>query len=181
MNIDATKKVIALFQRFGILFQLPAPDPEYVMAIQEFLSSKHWKLSDLEKAFTQLVADEIYVETAKFGKYPTINDFLRVRQQTESQPFYRALSAYLAGDWWEKDTINQIATPEQRNAILLAGGLENLHARATGEKPTAIHKLLEIVAQNVAESPTELIDTSHRIGAPSTMEQIVDFTNKGVL
>ena len=38
--------------------------------------------------------------------------------------------------------------------------------------PTPVYKLVDIVAENESEAPTELIDTGHRIGAPTTLKQI---------
>ncbi len=162
---------------FGKLYQLPSvPTPEYMEALQVALRSYGWTIGDFRQALAQLTRDDSYAETARFGKYPTIHDFLRVKKQTDSQPFYKALGAYLSGDWWEKDTIKQLATPEQHNAILLAGGLENLHARATGDKPTPVYKLVELVSKNESEAPIEKIDTTNRIGGPAAMHQITDLT-----
>lgn len=159
---------------FSKLCQLPLPEPSYLKALMIGLNSYGWKLIDFKRVLRHLAQDDAYAEIARFGKYPTLYDFLRVKKQSDSQPFYRALSAYLAGDWWEKDTIKQIATPEQANAIYLSGGLENLYARATGEKPTPVYKLVEIVAKNEADSPTEIIDTDNRIGAPQAIKRIIN-------
>lgn len=163
---------------FSKLCQLPLPEPDYLKALMSGLNSYGWKLIDFKKTLRQLAVDDVYSETARFGKYPTLYDFLRVKKQIDSQPFYRALSAYLAGDWWEKDTIRALATPQQENAIFLSGGLENLYARASGDKPTPVYKLVEIVAKNEADSPIELMDTSHRIGGGRTIKQIMDATVK---
>ena len=163
---------------FANLFQLPNPTMEYIESLQIALRSYGWTLGDFRQTLAQLTRDDSYAETARFGKYPTIHDFLRIKRQTDSQPFYKALGAYLAGDWWEKATINQLATPEQHTAIMLAGGLENLHARATGDKPTPVYKLVELVAKNESEAPAERIDTTHRIGSPTAMAQISDLTKK---
>lgn len=163
---------------FSKLCQLPLPEPVYLQAIMKGLHDYKWNLGDFKRALRYLTQDDSYAENAKFGRYPTLHDFLRVKKQADSQHFYRALSLYLAGDWWEKDTIKQIATPEQANAIYLSGGLENLYARATGDKPTPVYKLVEIVAKNEADSPVQIIDNSHRIGAPASMKQIMDETVK---
>lgn len=162
---------------FSKLCQLPLPEPDYLKAIMMGLSAYKWNLGDFKRALRYLTQDDSYAEIARFGKYPTLHDFLRVKKQADSQPFYRALSAYLAGDWWEKDTIKELATPEQANAIYLSGGLENLYARATGDKPTPVYKLVEIVSKNESDTPVEIIDTSHRIGM-SSMKQIMDATVK---
>lgn len=159
---------------FSQLYQLPLPAPEYVEALQIGLRAYNWKLSDFKRVVSHLLQDDVYAETARFGKYPTLYDFLRVKKQIDSQPFYRALSAYLAGDWWEKDTIKELATPEQANAIYLSGGLENLYARATGDKPTPVYKLVELVAKNESDAPVELIDTSRQIGGPSSIKQLMN-------
>ena len=161
---------------FGKLYQLPNPAPEYLEALQAALRSYGWTLGDFRHALSQLTKDDTYAETARFGKYPTIHDFLRIKRQTDSQPFYVALGAYLAGDWWAKDTVKRLATPEQSNAILLAGGLDNLYNRATGEKATPVYKLVELVAKNESEAPLEKIDTTNRIGGPAAMHQITDLT-----
>lgn len=163
---------------FSQLCQLPLPDPMYLKALMKALHAYKWTISDFKKALHYLTQDDSYAEIARFGKYPTLHDFLRVKKQADSQPFYRALSAYLAGDWWEKDTIKELATPEQANAIYLSGGLENLYARATGDKPTPVYKLVEIVSKNESDTPVEIIDNSHRIGAPASMKQIMDETVK---
>lgn len=167
------------FVMFGKMFQLPFPDPDYVEAVQIALRSYGWTIGDFKQVLNQLTRDDSYAETARFGKYPTIHDFLRIKKQFDSQPFYSALGAYLAGDWWAKDTIKQLATAEQANAIMLAGGLDNLYNRATGDKPTPVYKLVELVAKNEAEAPAERIDTTNRIGSPVAMAQISDMSKGG--
>ncbi|MBR2028249.1 MAG: hypothetical protein IKA10_04570 [Oscillospiraceae bacterium] len=157
---------------FGRMFQLPEPPAEYIDAIYNALHAYQWTLKQFANVLNQLIHDEKYAETARFGKYPTINDFIRIKKQTESRPFYEALSAYLSGAFWEKDNVIALATPTQQNAITLAGGLKNLYNRATGDVPTPIYKLVDIVANNESESPEELIDTQHRIGRPLTIQQI---------
>lgn len=157
---------------FGRMFQLPEPPAEYIDAIYNALHAYKWTLKQFANVLNQLIHDEKYAETARFGKYPTINDFIRIKKQTESRPFYEALSAYLSGAFWEKDNVIALATPTQQNAITLAGGLKNLYNRATGDVPTPIYKLVDIVANNESESPEELIDTQHRIGRPLTIQQI---------
>ena len=172
MNTKFTETIINMFTKFGVLYQLPTPDPEYVVSIQECLSAERWGLRELGCALNALIKDEKYAETAKFGKYPTINDFLRIKKQSKSKEFYDSLSAYLSGCYWEKENILALASPAQKNAIMQAGGLENLYQRATGDMPTPVYKLVDIVAENESEVPTELIDTGHRIGAPTTLKQI---------
>lgn len=161
---------------FANLFQLPNPTMEYIESLQIALRSYGWTLGDFRKALSQLTRDDAYAETARFGKYPTIHDFLRIKKQTDNQPFYTALGAYLAGDWWAKETVTQLATPEQNNALVLSGGLDNLYNRANGEKSTPVYKLVELVAKNESEAPLEKIDTTNRIGGPAAMYQITDLT-----
>ena len=67
-----------------------------------------------------------------------ISDYLRIKKHSDSKEFYDSLSAYLSGDWWEKDNVLALASPAQANAILQAGGLSNLFQRATGDMPTPI-------------------------------------------
>lgn len=172
MNTKFTETIINMFTKFGVLYQLPTPDPEYVVSIQEYLSAERWRLTELANVLNALLKDEKYAETAKFGKYPTINDFLRIKKRSDSKEFYDSLSAYLSGCYWEKENVLALASPAQANAILQAGGLENLYQRATGDMPTPVYKLVDIVAENESEAPTELIDTGHRIGAPTTLKQI---------
>ena len=165
--------------QFGIVFQLPRVELAYLEAIQAELRARNWMLSDFKRALALLKTDATYADTARFGKYPTIHDFLRIKKQFDSQPFYTALGAYLAGDWWKKDTIKQLATAEQANAIMLAGGLDNLYNRATGDNPTPVYKLVELVAKNEAETPAGRIDTTNRIGSPVDIAQISDMTKEG--
>lgn len=159
--------------RFGRLFQLPEPQAEYVDAIHNALHTQKWKLSTLLNVLNRLSTDQAYAETARFGKYPTIYDYLRIEKQLKSANFYQVLTSYLSGNWWEKETIFELATEQQENAITLAGGLENLYNRATSDIPTPVYKLVDIVAQNESEAPEQLIDTSHRIGQPTPMAQIM--------
>lgn len=172
MNTKLTETIIEMFTKFGVLCQLPAPDPEYMIAIQEYLSAQRWRLSELNNVLNQLLKDEKYAEFARFGKYPIVHDFLRIKQKMDSKPFYDALSTYLSGAWWEKDRVLSLASPAQANAIMQAGGLSNLYQRATADMPTPVYKLVDIVAQNESEAPTELIDTEHRIEKPQTLKQI---------
>lgn len=174
MNTKFTEAILGMFKKFGVLYQLPTADPEYVLGIQEYLSAQKWRLSELSNALNALLKDEKYAESAKFGKYPTIPDFLRVKKRSDSKPFYDALSAYLSGCFWEKENILEYASPAQANAIMQAGGLENLYQRATGDMPTPVYKLVDMIAENESETPTELIDTGHRIGKPQSMKQITD-------
>lgn len=159
--------------QFGIVFQLPRVELAYLEAIQAELRARRWMLSDFKKALVFLKSDPAYADAARFGKWPTINDFLRARKEIGSKAFYVALSNYLAGDYWEKETIARIATPEQKNALTLAGGLQNLYARATGDTPTPIYKLIDLVAQNESEAPAQVIDTTRQISAPSSIGQIL--------
>ena len=179
MNTKFTETIINMFKKFGVLYQLPTADPEYVLGIQEYLSAQRWRLSELSNALNALLKDEKYAESAKFGKYPTIPDFLRVKRRSDSKPFYDALSAYLSGCFWEKRNICTLASPAQANAILQAGGLESLYQRATSDMPTPVYKLVDMIAENESEVPTELIDTDHRIGAPTTLKQIGKEKPKG--
>lgn len=174
MNTKITETVINLFTKFGILSQLPTPDPEYVVSIQEYLSAQKWRLTDLSNVLNVLLKDEKYAESAKFGKYPTIHDFLRIKQRFDSKEFYDALSSYLSGNWWEKDVVLALATPAQHNAITMAGGLSNLYQRATSDTPTSVYKLVDIVAENESETPIEFIDVSHRIGNSMTLKQLAN-------
>ena len=57
---------------------------------------------------------------------------------------------------------------------MMAGGLKNLYQRATGDVPTPVYKLVDIITEYEAEAPTERIDTTHRIGGPATMKQITE-------
>ena len=40
--------------------------------------------------------------------------------------------------------------------------------------PTPVYKLVDIITEYEAEAPTERIDTTHRIGGPTTMKQITE-------
>lgn len=169
----AKQHMLESLEAFGKLFQLPRPTADYLETIQIALRSHNWKLSQFNNALNMLTQDAEYAETARFGKYPTIYDYLRIDKQTKSAPFYNALSKYLSGDWWEKENVMKLATTEQANALLLSGGLNNLYERATGEIKTPVYKLVDIVTRNENESPEELIDTQHRIGQPTAMAQIM--------
>lgn len=172
MNTKFTETIIDMFTKFGVLCQLPAPDPEYVIAVQEYLSAHNWRLSELNSVLNALLKDEKYAETIRFNKYPTIPDFFRIKKKTDSKPFYDALSAYLSGCFWEKENVYALASPAQANAIMQAGGLENLYQRATGDMPTPVYKLVDMIAEAESDAPTDLIDTKHRIGAPTTLKKI---------
>lgn len=178
MNTKFTETIINMFTKFGVLYQLPTPDPEYVIGIQEYLSNQQWRLSELSSVLNALLKDEKYAESAKFGKYPTIPDFLRIKKRSDSKPFYDALSAYLSGAWWEKENILKYASPAQANAIMQAGGLEHLYQRATSDMPTPVYKLVDMIAENESNAPIELIDTDHRISAPTEIKQIVNNLTK---
>ena len=164
--------------QFGIVFQLPRVELAYLEAIQAELRARNWMLSDFKRTLAFLKTDAMYADAARFGKYPTINDFLRAKKELGSKDFYLALSNYLAGDYWEKENIDRIATPEQKNAITLAGGLQNLYARATGDTPTPIYKLIDMVSQNESESPAQIIDTSRQITGPASLKQILGKTDE---
>lgn len=164
-----------LLIKFGRMFQLPEPPAEYVDSIYNALHGQNWTVKQFAAILNQLVTDKAYTEqSARFGKYPMISDYLRVKKQSESKEFYESLSAYLSGCYWEKENIASLATPEQRNAITLAGGLENLYQRATGNMPTPVYKLIDIITENELEAPAELIDTEHRISGPATLKQILN-------
>ena len=158
---------------FGKHFQLPTPEPEYIESIQEALRSRAWKLSDFMGVLNHLETDDKYAESARFGKYPMLYDYLRIKKRIDSKDFYDSLSAYLSGCWWEKETVLALATPEQSNALIAAGGLSNLYQRATGDMPTPVTKLVDIVADHEEESPSQTIDTSHRIGKTEPLKQII--------
>lgn len=158
---------------FGRLFQLPLPPEDYFETLRAALHNYGWRLSEFNEVLNILVKDEKYTEFARFGKYPLISDYLRIRQQLKSKPFYDALSAYLSGDWWAKDEVLVLATPEQMNAIRAAGGLSKLYERANGDMATPVYKLVDIVSENESEAPVELIETGHRIGGPASMKQIM--------
>lgn len=159
--------------KFGRLFQLPEPQAEYVDAIHNALHAKKWKLSTFMDVLNSMTTDQNYAETARFGKYPTIYDYLRIEKQRKSANFYQVLTSYLGGNWWEKEIVLELATEQQINAITMAGGLENLYNRATSDTPTPVYKIVDIVAQNETESPEQLIDTSHRIGQTTPIAQIM--------
>lgn len=167
--------------KFGRMFQLPEPPAEYIDAIYTALQGYNWTTNQFATVLNELLKDEKYTEqSARFGKYPMISDYLRIKQRSESKPFYDALSLYLSGNWWAKDDVIALASPAQSNAILQAGGLSNLYQRATGEMPTPVYKLIDVVAENESEVPTELIDTEHRIGKPQSLKQITQELTKGL-
>ena len=161
--------------KFGRMFQLPEPSAEYIDAIYTAIHGQNWTIKQFTVVLNILTTDEKYTEqSARFGKYPMISDYLRIKKHSDSKPFYDALSAYLSGCFWEKENIIEYASPAQANAIMQAGGLENLYQRATGDIPTPVYKLVDMIAENESETPTELIDTGHRIGKPQSMKQITD-------
>lgn len=164
--------------KFGQMFQLPEPPAEYIHAIYNALHEYNWTIKQFSIVLNQLVKDEKYSESARFGKYPMISDYLRIKQRYDSKEFYDALASYLSGNWWEKDNVLAFASPAQANGIMQAGGLENLYRRATGDMPTPVYKLIDVVAENESEVPTELIDTEHRIGSPTTLKQIINIQDK---
>lgn len=172
MEKTAKQKMMESLIAFGKLYQLPMPSADYLETLQTALRAYKWRLSDFNNVLNQLVKDDTYAEIARFGKYPTIHDFLRIKQRLDSKPFYDALSAYLSGAWWEKENVLALATPAQSNALLLAGGLQNLYGRATGDISTPVYKLIDVVAAKESEAPEELIDVGHRIGAPASLQQI---------
>ena len=172
--------MLGYLEAFGKMFQLPSPSADYVEVIHTALQAYKWKLSDFYKVLNQLVKDDSYAEIARFGKYPMIHDYLRVKRQMDSSGFYSALGSYLSGNFWERDDVLALATPEQMNAITMAGGLSNLYARATGEKPTPVYKLVDTIAKYESESPDETIDTQHRISGPTSLQQITDELKKGL-
>lgn len=180
MEKTVKQRMLESLIAFGRLFQLPPPQADYFETLRAALHNYSWRLSEFNEVLNILVKDEKYIEFARFGKYPLISDYLRIRQQLKSKPFYDSLSAYLSGCYWEKENILALASPAQKNAILQAGGLENLYQRATGDMPTPVYKLVDIVAENESEAPTELIDTDHRIGAPTTMKKIIDTTKREI-
>lgn len=162
-----------LLIKFGRMFQLPEPPAEYVDAIYTALHGQNWTVKQFAKVLNALINDDKYTEqSARFGKYPMISDFLRTQKRSDSKEFYDSLSAYLSGCYWEKENVLALASPAQANAIMQAGGLNNLYQRATGDMPTPVYKLVDMIAENESEAPTELIDTDHRIGAPTTLKQI---------
>lgn len=167
------QQMLASLEAFGKLFQLPSPTPDYLEAIQTVLKFHNWDIDQFNNALNALTQDDKYAEISRFGKYPTIHDYLRVDKQIKSAPFYQALSRYMSGSWWEKDTILELATPQQMNAIEISGGLSKLYERANGEMATPIYKLIDIVAQNESEAPSDAIDNSHRIGKPINLAQII--------
>lgn len=174
MEKTTKQKMLESLEAFGRLFQLPPPPIEYFETLRAALHNYGWKLSDFNAALNMLVKDEKYTETARFGKYPLISDYLRVKQISKSKLFYEALSAYLSGCWWEKDNILALATPAQENALMMAGGLSGLYQRATSDIATPVYKLIDIVTERESEAPTERIDMEHRIGAPTSMKQIIN-------
>ena len=172
MEKTVKQKMLDSLEAFGKLFQLPPVPADYFETLRAALHNYGCRLSEFNEVLNVLVKDEKYAETARFGKYPLIADYLRVRQQLKSKPFYESLSAYLSGCWWEKDNVLELASPTQENAIMMAGGLTNLYQRATGDVPTPVYKLVDIVTEYESETPTERIDMTHRIGGPTTMKQI---------
>lgn len=174
MEKTVKQKMLDSLEAFGKLFQLPPVPADYFETLRAALHNYGWRLSEFNEVLNILVKDEKYAEIARFGKYPLISDYLRIKQQLKSKPFYESLSAYLSGCWWEKDNVLGLASPTQKNAIMMAGGLSNLYQRATGDVPTPVYKLVDIITEYEAEAPTERIDTTHRIGGPTTMKQITE-------
>lgn len=155
---------------FGKMYQLPMPTADYLETLQAALHAYKWRLSEFNNVLNLLLKDDKYAEFARFGKYPTIHDYLRIKQRINSKPFYDSLSAYLSGDWWEKDNVLALASPAQATAIMQAGGLTTLYQRATSDRAIPVYKLVDIVAENESATPTEATDTGHRLGAPTTMK-----------
>lgn len=174
MNKTPRQYMTEFLIQFGRMFQLPEPPAEYIDAIYTALHEYNWTIRQFAQVLNELVKDETYTEqSARFGKYPMISDYMRIKQKSASKPFYDALSAYLSGSWWEKDNIMALATPTQANAIMQAGGLKNLYERATGDMPTPVYKLINIVSENESEAPQEIIDIKHRINAPTTLQKML--------
>lgn len=169
----AKQYMLESLEAFGKLFQLPDPTPEYLETIQMALRSHKWKLSQFINALNALTQDERYAEASRFGKYPTIYDYLRIDRQIRSKNFYDALSSYLSGNWWKREIVLELATPAQMNAIESAGGLKKLYERANNDLPTPVYKLVDVVAQNESEAPTKTITTAMRIGAIKPIKQIM--------
>lgn len=178
MEKTVKQKMLESLIAFGKMYQLPTPSADYLETLQAALHSDtqngqpKWRLHDFHKVLNLLLRDDKYAECARFGRYPTVHDFFRIRKQIDSNDFYTALSMYLSGAWWEKDRVLSLASPAQANAIMQAGGLSCLYERAHGDIPTPVYKLVDMIAQNESEAPTEIIDTEHRIEKPQTLKQI---------
>lgn len=166
------QKIMKYMLDFGKLYQLPHPPVDYIETLYAILHENKWRFSELEAVLRNLLHDDKYAEVARFGKYPTYYDLNRVKKQIKSKDFYDALTSYLSGCFWEKENILKYASPAQKNAIMQAGGLENLYQRATGDMATPVYKLIDIISQNESDTPLETIDTNHRIGVPQTLKQI---------
>lgn len=172
MNKTARQYMTELLIKFGYAFQLPEPQAEYIDTIYNALHENKWTIKEFANVLNILVSDTEYSKSARFGKYPILYDFLRIKKQIKSKDFYDTLSSYLSGEWWKKDEILAIATEAQMNAITTSGGLSKLYERANGEMSTPVYKLMDIVSRNESDSPTEIIGTDNRIGAPKTLKQI---------
>lgn len=159
--------------KFGRMFQLPEPPAEYIDAIYTAIHGQNWTIKDFLNVLNKLVHDERYTEqSARFGKYPMISDYFRIKRQIDSQPFYESLTMYLSGCWWEKENCSALASPGQKQAIIQAGGLENLYQRATGDMATPVYKLVDIISTNESDMTQESINTNQCIDAPAEMKQI---------
>jgi hypothetical protein len=148
--MNAKNYLTQLLFVFGKLFQLSKPEAEYIEALYMALHNYGWTTADLKRVINELTRDEKYVEISRFGKYPTIADFVRVKHELDSKPFYDALRAYLSGDWWMKEEIWELATDEQKIAIEYNGGLTKLWERATDStsKQIPVYKLIESVQKS---------------------------------
>lgn len=86
MNMHATKYVLKLLEKFGILCQLPKPEIEYATLTQEYLSDNNWTMRDLKHSLGWLIMDDEYQnEVARFNKYPRITDFMRAKKTIDEQ------------------------------------------------------------------------------------------------
>lgn len=155
--MNAKNYLTQLLYVFGKLFQLPKPDVEYIEALYVALHNYGWTTTDLKRVINQLTRDEKYIDVARFGKYPTISDFVRVKHELDSKPFYNALRAYLSGDWWMKEDVLELATDEQRIAIGYNGGLEKMWEKATdSSKAIPVYKIIESVQKSEPEQQKDM-------------------------
>ena len=170
MEKTTKQKMMESLVLFGRLYQLEKPTQEYFEALRSVLHSRKWRLSEFNKVLNILLKDDKYAELARFGKYPTINDFFRIKQKIDNKPFTDALSLYLSGCYWEKENVLTLATPAQLNAIEASGGLSAMYSRANGNYAIPVEKIVDSILVNESVGLTKNIDTNHRIGGPNLLK-----------
>lgn len=159
--------IFAQLMRLKLAYNLPEkPATDYYNFLCTELHARNWKTSIFTAVINTLITDSEYAKDARFGRYPTIQQFESCREKltnVRETKFKELLMGYLAGNWWMKEELLEFMNDSEKRSIMICGGLSDMYQR-TQEYHISPSKLINEICAQVKEFTIIPVQSGPQIG-----------------